>query len=52
MEPIGASFRKHWLKTTWGGDDEFDADGHRRDLDLYEIKEPETQVTEEEVKEQ
>ena len=36
LEPVGAP--KHWLRSTWGGDDEFDADGNRRDLDLEEIK--------------
>ena len=47
LEPKGFEGKKHWLKTTWGGDNEFDADGYRRDLDLSEInKDPETQFSE------
>jgi len=47
LEPRGVEGRKHWLKTTWGGDNEFDADGFRRDLDLSEInKDAETHVSE------
>jgi len=43
LEPKGAEKRKHWLKTTWGGDNEFDAEGYRRDIDPEEInKDPET----------
>ena len=47
LEPIGIRERKHWLKTTWGGDNEFDAEGYRRDYDPEEVnKDPETQVSE------
>jgi hypothetical protein len=47
LEPKGFEGKKHWLKTTWGGDNEFDADGYRRDLNLSEInKDPETHVSE------